>query len=46
VDRAATQVKWEISKKYAIDFIADATDIATASEDAGLSTRPDASVGL
>lgn len=39
VDRAAVQIKWEIRKKYAIDFIAGATEFAEAAEAAGVSTR-------
>lgn len=39
IERAAPKVKWEIRKKYAIDFIADASTIEDAAEAAGVSTR-------
>lgn len=39
VDKQVTQIKWEIQKKYAIDFIAGGIDFETAAEGAGLSTR-------
>lgn len=39
VDKAATQIKWEIRKKYAIDFIAGGIDFETAAEGAGCTTR-------
>lgn len=39
IHRATSKVKWEIRKKYAIDFIAAASTIEDASERAGVSTR-------
>lgn len=39
VQRTATQVKWEVHKKFAIDFIAGATTIDEAAEGADLSPR-------
>lgn len=39
VDKQVTQIKWEIQKKYAIDFIAGGIDFETAAEGADLSTR-------
>ena len=39
VERAATQIKWEIRKKYAIDFIAGGTEFTEAAEAAQVSTR-------
>ena len=39
VDKQVTQIKWEIRKKYAIDFIAGGIDFETAADGAGCSTR-------
>lgn len=39
VDRAAAQVKWEVRKKYAIDFIGERETLESASEKADVSTR-------
>lgn len=39
VKREMSQIKWELHKKFAIDFIADSTSIETAAADAGVSTR-------
>lgn len=39
VNKAATQIKWEIRKKYAIDFIASGSDFEAAAEAAGCSSR-------
>lgn len=39
VDKASVQIKWEISKKYAVDFIAGSMTIEESAESAGLSTR-------
>lgn len=36
---AAVKIKWEINKKYAIDFIADDTGLDNAAEKTDLSTR-------
>ena len=39
VKREMSQVKWELHKKFATDFIADSASIETAAADAGVSTR-------
>lgn len=39
VDRAEAKIKWEIYKKYAIDFIAGGMEFQEMSEATGLSTR-------
>lgn len=39
VDKAAIQIKWEIRKKYAIDFIAGGTEMEEAALGAEVSTR-------
>jgi hypothetical protein len=39
IRKAGAQVKWEIRKKFAIDYIAGSTEIEEASEAAGVSTR-------
>lgn len=39
VKRAATQIKWEIRKKYAIDYIAGGIEIAESADSAGVSVR-------
>lgn len=39
VDRTASKVKWEIRKKFAIEYIADQCTIEEAAENAGVSTR-------
>lgn len=39
VSREMSQIKWELHKKFAIDFIAEATTVDEAAESAGISTR-------
>ena len=39
VERTASKVKWEIRKKYAIDYIAGGASIADSAANAGVSTR-------
>jgi hypothetical protein len=39
VDRAAAKVKWEVRKKFAIEFIAAQSTIEDAAENAGVSQR-------
>jgi hypothetical protein len=39
IDRTASKVKWEVRKKFAIDFIAGAGSIDDAAEAAGVSAR-------
>ena len=39
IDKAAAQVKWEVRKKYAIDFVGERETIESAAEKAGVSTR-------
>lgn len=39
IERAATQIKWELRKKYAIDFIAGGMELEEAAAGAGVSTR-------
>lgn len=39
IENAAAQVKWEIRKKYAIEYIADSCTIEDAAENAGVSSR-------
>lgn len=39
VSRTASQIKWELRKKFAIDFIADTCTIEEAAESAQVSTR-------
>lgn len=39
VDRAASQVKWEVRKKYAIDYIGEHLTLDQAAEKAGVSVR-------
>lgn len=38
-DRASAQVKWELHKKFAIDFIAGSTDLLEAAENANIGDR-------
>jgi len=39
IDRQVSKIKWEIRKKYAIDFIAGGDDIETVAEQASVSSR-------
>lgn len=39
VDKQATQIKWELRKKYAIDYIAGGVDFENLAESAGCSSR-------
>jgi hypothetical protein len=39
IDRMSAQVKWEVRKKYAIDFVAERETIESAAEKADVSTR-------
>jgi hypothetical protein len=39
VSKAATSIKWEIHKKYAIDFISGSMELLEAAENAGISDR-------
>lgn len=39
VTRTASQVKWELRKKFAIEYIGDDCDLEAAAEGAGVSTR-------
>lgn len=39
VSKASTQIKWEIHKKYAVDFIGGGVTLADAAECAGISQR-------
>jgi hypothetical protein len=39
VDRAVSEVKWEIRKKFAIEYISGSCTIEEAAENAGVSTR-------
>ena len=39
IDRQVSKIKWEIRKKYAIDFIAGGDDLKGIAEQAGVSTR-------
>jgi hypothetical protein len=39
IERAAAKVKWEIRKKWAIDYVADSCTIDEAAEGAGVSDR-------
>lgn len=39
VDRATTEIKWEIRKKYAIDYVSGSVEIDEAADRAGVSSR-------